>query len=155
MSKISSSWMKFYKRAFPVVWFGFLVVFAYFAGPRAIHNGQWVFLAMPCIMAIVGFVLFKKLLWDLVDEVYDCGDYLLVRNKGEEEQIPLHNIMNVSLSMHVNPPRLTLRLARPGKFGSEVAFSPVFKFSLNPFARNPIADDLIVRVDAARVKRAR
>ena len=32
---------------------------------------------MPCFMAVVGFVLFKKLLWDLVDEVHDGGDYLL------------------------------------------------------------------------------
>jgi len=155
MTKISSTRMKFYRKGFPAVWFGFLAFFVISAvSSGAIHDEQWMVLAVPCFMAIFGFFMFKKLLWDLVDEVHDCGDYLLVRNKGEEERLPLQNIMNVSASAHTNPPRITLRLVKPGKFGSEVSFSPVSKLSLNPFAKNPIAEDLIVRVDKARLKRA-
>jgi hypothetical protein len=33
---------------------------------------------MPIAMSIFGFVLMRKLVWDLVDEVCDYGDYLLV-----------------------------------------------------------------------------
>ncbi len=153
MTKISSGWMKSYKKVFPVVFLGFLVLFAFATIPRAIENGQWLPLVLPCFMAAVGIVVIRKTLGNLVDEVYDCGDYLVVRNAGEEEAIPLHNIMNVSVSVHAKPPRITLRLVKPGKFGQEVTFSPVFELTLNPFARSHIADDLIVRVDKARVRR--
>ncbi|MGH8106673.1 MAG: hypothetical protein ACREO2_10160, partial [Arenimonas sp.] len=69
---------------------------------------------------------------------------------GVEDQIPLQDIMNVSMSMGTNPQRLSLRLRKVGKLGNEVAFLPVRNFSFNPFAKNAIAEDLIVRVDCAR-----
>ena len=37
--------------------------------------------------------------------------------------------------------------------GQEVTLSPKRPFSLNPFARNPTFEDLVVRVDRARAKR--
>ena len=39
---------------------------------------------------------------------------------------------------------------KPGRFGSEVTSSPRVRFSLNPFAKHPVVQDLIVRVDKAR-----
>lgn len=155
MTKISSTWIVYYKRLFPMVWFGGLLGFAVVAiGSGELRTGQWMFLVLPCVMAVFGFFLFKTLLWDLVDEVHDGGDYLLVKHKGEEQRIPLSNIMNVSASTHSNPPRITLRLVKAGKFGSEVSFSPPTRFSFNLFAKHPIAEDLMVRVDRARSKRA-
>lgn len=91
---------------------------------------------------------------DLADEVYDCGDSLLIRNRSKEDTIALSNIMNVSASTYMNPPRVTLRLVTPSKFGSEVAFSPIVGFTLNPFAKNRVTENLIVRVDQARSRRA-
>jgi hypothetical protein len=64
--------------------------------------------------------------------------------------VPLSNIMNVSASTNMNRPQVTLRLVKPGKFGSEVSFSPPSRFSFNPCAKHPIVEDLIVRVDEAR-----
>lgn len=104
-------------------------------------------------MAVFGFFLMKKLVWDLIDEVYDGGDFLLIKNKSKEERIALSNIMNVSASTNMNPPRITLRLVAPVRLGKEISFSPKFKFSINPFAKNEIAEDLIVRVDKARSNR--
>jgi len=95
----------------------------------------------------------KKLVWDLVDEVYDCGDSLLIRNGDEQVSIPFSEIINVSATLLVNPPRVTIMLANPGKFGEEISFSPIKKFTLNPFARNHLVDDLIIRVDRARASR--
>jgi hypothetical protein len=94
------------------------------------------------------------MLWDLVDEVYDCGDTLLVRNRGQEAMIPLSNIMNVNVSTFMNPPRVTLKLATPSILGPEITFSPAQRFSFNPFARNESMEQLIVRVDRARSRRA-
>jgi hypothetical protein len=62
--------------------------------------------------------------------------------------------MNVSALTQMNPPRVTLRLAVPSVFGPEITFTPARPFTLIPFAKNEIAEDLIVRVDWARAKRA-
>lgn len=63
--------------------------------------------------------------------------------------------MNVSSMMLVNPPRVTLRLIEPGKFGKEIVFSPVRPLTLNPFAGNPVMDGLIERVYRTRSAAAR
>jgi hypothetical protein len=86
--------------------------------------------------------------FDLVDEVVDLGDELLVRNGSKEDRIKLSDIINISYSTLVNPQRVTLSLRKPGAFGGEIPFCPPVRFV--PFARNPIIDQLIARVDAAR-----
>ena len=153
MKTISSGKLFFLKKVFPIVWFGFLIFFVVGAvatgalrqGPAAI-----MLFIVPAFMAVIGVFILRNFIWDLMDDVQDAGDYLVVRRGSEEETIRLDNIMNVSVSTNMNPPRITLRLAKPGRFGNEVAFSPYRPFSLNPFAKNAIAEDLIVRVDAAR-----
>ncbi len=105
-------------------------------------------------MATLGYFLFKKLIWDLVDEVYDCGDFLLIKNQGDEEKVLLSNIMNISCMSFSNPPRATLTLVHPIKFGKELTFSPISpRLRFNPFAKNAVVEDLIVRIDAARLCR--
>jgi hypothetical protein len=111
-------------------------------------------LVVPILMAVFGFFIMKHLVWDMADEVYDCGDSLLIRIRGKEDVILLSNIMNVSASTYMNPPRVTLRLVTPSRFGREVVFSPIVGFRLNPFAKNHVIEDRIVRVDQARSKRA-
>lgn len=150
--RISSRRIFFVKKVFPVIWFGFL---ALFVAASVIGTGRTFvpFLLAAAVMAVFGYFLMKNLVWDLADEVYDCGDFLLVRNRGEEDNVALSNIMNVSASLLLNPPRITLRLVHPGKFGKEIAFSPVRAFTLNPFAKDPVSEDLIARVDQARSKR--
>lgn len=113
-----------------------------------------IFILGPLAMMAFGYFLFRKLFWSLVDEVYDCGDSILVRNKGREERISLSNVINVSESSLTNPPRIELRLDKPGRFGNEIAFSPEVPWGINPFARSKVGEDLIVRVDQARRKRA-
>ena len=154
MRRISSRSTIFSKRIFPLVWFGFLAFFIVTTVVSGAVEKDFMFLVVPIGMAIFGFFLMKKLVWDLADEVYDCGDSLLIRSRGEDETIPFSNIMNVSGSTNMNPPRITLRLVAPSKFGTEVSFSPIVGFTLNPFAKNPVMEELIVRVDQARSRRA-
>lgn len=152
MKKISSRSLFITKKVFPLLWFGILALVlitgiwskAYYSNPM--------FMVAPGIMVVFGYFLMKKLVWDLVDEVYDYGDYLLVKNRGQEERVALSNIMNVSATTMVNPPRITLRLVKPGRFGPEIAFSPITPLSLNPFAKNAVAEELIVRTYEARKK---
>jgi hypothetical protein len=154
VKRISSRQTVFIKYVFPVIWFGFIAVFctaAVMAPPRS--SLPPLFLFVPAFLAVLGFVLLKKLVWDLADEVYDRGDYLLVRKAGEEENVVLSNVMNVSASLLLNPPRITLKLVQPGKFGSEIAFTPIRAFTFNPFAKDQVSEDLMERVDQARSKR--
>jgi len=151
MKRISSGRTFFYKRIFPLIWFGFLAVFVVNAMWKIESLEQrWPFVVVPIVMTVLGISVMKKVIWDLADEVQDGGNFLLIRKGSDEERVPLSNIMNVSASTNMNPRRVTLRLVKPGKFGTEVSFVPPSRFSFDPSAHHPIVDDLIVRVDKAR-----
>jgi hypothetical protein len=160
VKKISSGFTFFNKKIFPLLWFGFLGVFIITGFTESLKDRRGVdadmlpFLIIPVAMVVFGFFMMRVLVWDLVDEVYDCGDSLIVRNNGQEESVALSNVMNVSASVMTNPPRITLRLVQPGAFGQKIAFSPARGMFSNPFRQDPIAEDLIVRVDKARSARA-
>ena len=151
MKVISSNSTKFYKYVFPVIWFGFLCVIVVMGLMTGARHQSPMLLIMPLVMAAIGFMMFKKMFWVLADEVQDGGDYLVVRRGGEEATVYLKDIMNVSATTNMNPPQVTLRLVHPCRLGDELVFSPATGFfSLNPFRKNEIVEDLIVRVDTAR-----
>lgn len=110
------------------------------------------FLIFPVLMGAFGYFILKKLVFDLVDEVYDFGDFLVVKNNNEEVKVPLTNIKNISYSYFTNPKRVTLSLREPCAFGKEISFSPPVILTLNPFQKNPLVDELIEKVDQARLK---
>jgi hypothetical protein len=154
MRRISSGMTFFYKRIFPFLWFGFLLVFlamGLIAGPQPDAAAALPFLLGPVVMAFVGYVVFKKLIFDLVDEVFDAGDALLVKNGTQEEHIALSEIININYAPLVSPPRVMLSLRRPSVFGDKVTFCAPLRFI--PFATSPVIDELIQRIDAARRKR--
>ena len=152
--RLSSKVTFFYKRLFPIFWFGLLLVFVVFAliGGRAGSETPIQVFIVPLFMAVFGYVIMKLLVFDLVDQVWDAGEALVVKNNNQEDRIPLANIINVSHSTFMNPARVTLTLRSPCRFGKEVAFSPVVSVrqSFNPFARPRIVTELIERVDSAR-----
>jgi hypothetical protein len=154
MRRISSRATFWYKRVFPAFWFGFLVLFIVI--PFFFNQGgrapPFPFFVIPLVMIAVGFFIMKKLVFDLVDEVWDDGDTLLVKNRGQEERIALSDIKNVSYSPYVNPPRVTLSLRRPTIFGEQISFGAPVRFI--PFTTSPAINDLIDRIDAARQRRA-
>jgi len=154
MQRISSRSTKITKWVFPIFWFGFLLIFfvaALFGRPRGPET--FAILFIPCVMLVVGFLVMKALIFDLVDEVWDAGDYLVVKNKGEETSIRLEEIVNLNYSTFTNPKRATLRLRNPGRFGKEVAFLPKANVTVWRFTRNENLEQLIDRIDAARRKR--
>jgi hypothetical protein len=150
VTRISSGFTTFHKRIFPAV--PLLGAAALFLGDVFKGTISGATLVGPLLIGIfclgIGFRV-----WDLVDEVYDCYDHLLVRNRGLEEAIPLSSVMNVSESAAPNYRRITLRLVEPCAFGREIAFWPAIEFSLNPFSRSSFVDELIDRVDRARLIR--
>lgn len=147
MKKISGSTF-YFKKVFPSIWFGFLVFFLFVSLASGAAEESVMFLAVPVLMAVFGFFFFKKLLWDLADEVYDEGESLLFRRGGKEQRVQLQDIINISYSQMNSPKRVVLQVRTPGAIGKELAFNPPMRS--NPFSKNPIITELIERVDRAR-----
>lgn len=142
--RISDGWVRQHRRCFG-------------RRKQLAQNRQWLDVAVQA--RLHGFA------WFLADQetglesspnsVHDAGDALVVRMHGEGKRVLLANIINVSASATFRAPRVTLRLARPGRFGDEIAFSPKRGFSFNPLAKCAMSEDLIVRVDLERATRQR
>jgi hypothetical protein len=155
MKRISSKMTFFYKRIFPVVMLGILLLIISLGALTSTRNANpppavFIFL-VAAFIASVTFFVFRKLIFDLVDEVWDAGDALVVRNKGREERILLPNIINIGYTQFVNPPRVTLWLRTPSVFGDKVSFCPPVGFS--PLSVSAIVDELVKRVDDARQRK--
>ncbi len=151
--RISSRNTFFQKRVLPPLLFAVLAVGV--AAPLVATRGSphappWPIFVMPVVVGAIIYVVLRRLVFDLADEVVDEGDALRVRFGGDEERIPLAEIINLSYSGITNPPRITLTLRTAGRFGREVSFSPQQSFLSPLFRPNPLVNDLIERVDAAR-----
>ncbi|MFC4528892.1 hypothetical protein ISN76_17835 [Dyella halodurans] len=155
MQRLSSPSTFFYKRVFPVFWFGFLGIFLLTSvglgrAPQRVDVTP--FLIGPAVMAVFGFVLMRKLVFDLVDEVWLEGDYLLIKSRGESSRIPLRDVINVNATSMTNPRRVTLMLrTESARWGKEITFMPNSPRGIfSAFKSDPVAADLIQRIDALR-----
>ena len=143
---ISSRLTAFTKRGLPLMMFAFLGLWTVLAAVREGLSTQ--FFVGAAFSAFVGYVVFRKShIRNLADEVWDCGTELVIKRDGIEERVPLAEIANVGFSTF-NPQRVTLTMRQPGVFGKEVIFIPPNQFL--PWAKIPMVDELIGRVDAAR-----
>ena len=106
------------------------------------------FVVVSIGMIALGYFIMKKLVWDLIDEVYDEGTALLFKNRGKEFRVDLKDIKNVSYTTLVNPPRVTLSIRYPTELGDELSFSPLASWI--PFKKNKDIEVLIDRIDKAR-----
>jgi hypothetical protein len=155
MQRLSSPSTFFYKRVFPALWFGFLAIFLVMwsgIGFTEHTAGLWPSLLMPVCMAVFGLILFKRIIFDLVDEVWLDGESLVVKNRGESTRIALRDVINVNASTMTNPPRITLMLrTESSRLGKSISFMPAGRRGIfSAFKPNPVATDLIHRIDALR-----
>lgn len=158
MQRLSSTRTGFYKRVFPVMWFGFIVFFFGFSLWSRLHPQDFnkpppdpMFLLMPLVMAGLGFFVFRRLIFDLMDEVWLDRDWLVVKNRRDTCRIALTDVMNVNATVSTNPRRVTVMTRSATRFGASISFMPAGpRGFLSAFKPDPIALDLIRRVDAAR-----
>lgn len=150
--RISSRDTFFVKRVLPLLFFGMLALLLAIAWLSA-RPGQpppAAAFAVPSVMATIFYFVLRRTVLDLADEVFDEGDALRVRIGPDEERIALADIINVSYAGMTNPARVTLTLRSPGRFGKEIIFSPQQSWLMPLFRPNPLVNELIERVDAAR-----
>lgn len=147
MQKLSSPLTRLYKQLFPPLWFGGLLLSALFGNQR--QGGMH--LVTLLLLAGIGYVVYRYLIFDLMDEVWLEGDWLLVKNRGEQSRVPLRDVMNVHSSAIASPRRITVLLRTPSLLGGRVSFMPNSPGSQFPtFRSDPVAAALIQRVDALR-----
>ena len=141
----------FYKRIFPVLFFG-VVAMLFLVGLFRVVDSDPIlylpFVIVPVLMGIFSYQYIKKFSYNLVDEVLDVGDALLVRSGGREERIALADITNVNYLPYGNPSQVSLSLRRPSVFGDTIVFCGPTRFM--PLSSDPIIEKLIHRIDAAR-----
>jgi hypothetical protein len=150
MKQLTSRVTYYQKKIFPIIWFGILgliVCGAIVTG--AVKSGPGImFILVPASMAVIGYLVMKKLVFDLIDEVYDEGDTLLFREKGKEVRVSLADIKNVSYSWRMSPPRITLSIRYMTELGDELTFSPPASFI--PLRKNRDIEELIDRIDKVK-----
>src|SRR5437867_3926603 len=138
MRRISSRATFYQKRIIPLISAGILIAFIALPLGIWLHAGQYPplpFLVMPVAIGIISFFVWKKTVFDLVDEVWDVDDALIIKNKGQEERVALSDIVNVSYSPIGGGQRVSLLLRRPSVFGDRIHFCPPFR--LLPFLGSP------------------
>jgi hypothetical protein len=139
------------KRVFPIVWFGGIAFFLCTVFKVGIADKKPViefalFIAIPLLLAIYGYVFMRRILFTLMDEVWDVGGHLIVKFKDEEDRIAFTDISSVTYT--TRPALVTLRLSKPSKFGADISFAPAFREMQKPVQE--IAQDLSQRTEAAR-----
>jgi hypothetical protein len=146
MQKISGSTF-YFKKLFPTVWFGFLFIFFIISLSSGASQESFMFLIVPIFMAVFGFILFKKLVWDLSDEVIDEGECLLFKKGSKEQRVYFKDMININHQMS-SPEKITIHSRESGDLGKELSFNPPMRF--NPLSKNTLYVELIERMDSAR-----
>lgn len=150
--RISTPYTFALKQLTPLLYFGLLAfMFVLLLMNGALQRAP-MFLVVLCVMAALGYVWWKTQVQNLVDEVNDCGNYLLVKKGNEEDTVLLSNIINVNFSTARDGAqgRITLTLDTPGKFGTEITFAPPPHIYMSIPRRSEIAEDLSARAYNAR-----
>jgi hypothetical protein len=123
--RISSGLTFLMKRVFPVFWFGVLaiVTISMLAAWRSGESTQLtMIIVVPLVMAVLGYLIMRQLVFGLVDEVWDGGDFLVVKTGGTETRVPFSDIIDVDFLKLSNPERATLTLRNQTQLGTKISF---------------------------------
>ena len=108
------------------------------------------------VILCVILISFSYRFYRLSGEVYDCGEYLLIKKWRTEEKIFFKDIENVTSLTMSGVTSVTLHLVLPGKLGASISFIPNEKIPLYPtlsFKNHQVAERIIRRVNIMRRSR--
>jgi hypothetical protein len=150
MKKISGK-MFAQKILLPIIFAAMPTIFLFTALQRKEWDGASNLRFFPfLIFPIAGYFTYRRYS-KFMDEVFDCGDYLVVKRKDLEDNISLSNISNIGYSSSSKNSRLvTLKLRKECVFGGEVSFEVKDNDIFKAFKKNEIIEDLLVRVEKIR-----
>jgi len=143
MRLISSRQTFLYKRVFPIIWVVSMVAFL----GGGIASGAGVYLGVPVVLLVLGYLVHRFVISDLADRVFDSGDGLVVKRGDVEERIAFSDIENVRWWVYMTLARVTVSLRDSGRIGRRFAFlAPAFSTS----GEIRLLIDLARRIDNAR-----
>ena len=150
MRQISSRSTFFVKRVYPIIFVAAVVlVFAFplFWVDRARLPSMWPLLLAMAVVLLLGYWVMKRVLFNLVDAVFDDGNSLLIKNRDQQERVSLSDIADIRYGSLFNPLRVTLSLRKPSIFGAEITFLRPAGF---PLVGSAAIRDLTKRIEAQR-----
>lgn len=153
MNKISGS-TKSLKKTFPAIWFVLFGIFV--VGDVLSPDGPGQMTVGAIVMSLLGLVFFKYALWDLVDEVYDCGETLHFRRGSTEQRVSLSEIVHIDHSVDDYPETVTIYCRSDGPIGTKIRFclpeSSSSASESSPYPRPEVVSELLNRVNHSRIK---
>ena len=91
----------------------------------SIYNKQievWVAVAGLALLGVYAWLV-RRFVWSMIDEVTDCGEYLLAKRGTVEDKIFLTDIEDVIDRPYGRPPKAIVRLRAKSAFGWSVVFA--------------------------------
>lgn len=150
MKKISGQ-MVLIKKIFP----GFVLSFFGIAIALGLSSGitkeNGVGLLVLIGFSIYTLLIFKRMLWDLADEVLDCGDSLIFRESGTKTKVMLSDITHVEYHYGYSPERVTVFVNASSGNKYEFVFCPKGEWRFSRRDKNPLVLDLIVRIEQSKL----
>ncbi len=91
----------------------------------SVYNGQ---VGLSGVLAGLAFLaayfwIARRFVWSLIDEVTDCGDYLLARRGRVEDRILLSDIEDIVDRPYARPPKAIVTLKARSAFGWSLVFA--------------------------------
>lgn len=141
--RISARATFFQKRVFPILFS--VMLGAIFLDSRRTHGVEWpLALFQTSVVLAILFAIIRLINSSYVDEVYDNGDKLIIRNDGREESISFEDIQEVKVDIF-QPAGINIHLKRDSMFGRSIKFLP----AVGLFRYSKIAKSLRSRLDVS------
>ena len=144
--------MWWWKVGFPTVWFGTITIATIRTVFRMVESGRLqyeIFLGV-IILLILGYVVMRYTIGDMVDKAWLKEKYLTVKKDGQTVDVPYHNIEKIVYNRHSRPPSVVLTLSYESEVGEDIAFVP--RWDGRFFQKeNLFVSELIGKVDSKHV----
>ena len=151
MRRISSKTTFFYKRIFPVLWFGAIGCLGLNLTFPPSRPGT-ASIALLILIPVLSYIVIKIFIFDLIDEVYDEGSSILFKNSGKEVRVSIKDIENVSyfsvINLFMGPLVVTASIGHKTELGNKLRF--IVQKSSASLTKNRDIEELINRIDTAR-----
>ena len=89
---------------------------------------------MIALIIIISFslIVFKKIRWNLVDQVDDCENYLVIKNWRREIKVNLNEIRDIYYENGINQAQIHFNVTN--SLGDKISYLPKTRFSFMQFA---------------------
>lgn len=148
---LSSPWTRFWK-AFPLLFVGVWLVMLTHA--YLTRDADTFVAGVVLLIVLIPAMTFMHLRYRrLVDRAEIAGDRLLLVRRGQEQHVPLADVLSVNPGMLNAPTIVSVRLRKAGPFGDEVHFASRMSSPKWTSTRLHAVESLIMAVDAAKLGR--